>query len=277
MTSNKLFFSTFVFSLLLALASCGSKSTASDSQGTSSDSGQEAPYGNPAAEGFRAEASDPKAIAIADEVMEAMGGRKAWDGTPYLHWTFFGKRHLLWDKQNKQVRVESPEQGLVIVTGIEEGSEGRVWKDGKELTDPESVAKYAKQGRSLWINDAYWLVMPYKLKDSGVALSYVRQDTSYNGQPADVLGLQFENVGDTPQNKYEVWVDQDSKLVTQWAYYADAGDQDPKFVTPWADYKEYSGIMLSGDRRMAQLTNIQAPSSVPGQAFETGEMMLPLP
>ena len=50
---------------------------------------------NPAAEGFNLEASDEKAIALADEVMEAMGGRKNWDATRYIRWNFFGRRTLL--------------------------------------------------------------------------------------------------------------------------------------------------------------------------------------
>ena len=47
------------------------------------------------AEGFKAADSDTKAIAIADEVMSAMGGRKNLADTPYITWRFFGFRlHL---------------------------------------------------------------------------------------------------------------------------------------------------------------------------------------
>ncbi|WP_133273578.1 hypothetical protein [Hymenobacter radiodurans] len=44
----------------------------------------------PAAEGFDQAGSDPKAIAIADKVMNAMGGYDAWRNTRYLAWSFFG-------------------------------------------------------------------------------------------------------------------------------------------------------------------------------------------
>jgi hypothetical protein len=33
-----------------------------------------------------------------------------------------------------------------------------------------------------WINDAYWLVMPWKLQDPGVTLSYVKTDTLQMGK-----------------------------------------------------------------------------------------------
>ena len=79
---------------------------------------EELEYGNPAAEGFNEAASDAKAIAIADEVMEALGGRKAWDDTRYIRWTFFGRRTLLWDKQTGNVRIDSPGDSSVYLVNV---------------------------------------------------------------------------------------------------------------------------------------------------------------
>ena len=67
----------------------------------------EAVLGNPPAEGFNAAASDDKAIALADQVMEKMGGRKNWDNTRYLHWNFFGRRTLLWIKKRAMYVLNS--------------------------------------------------------------------------------------------------------------------------------------------------------------------------
>ena len=47
-------------------------------------------YDNPPAEGFNAEESSPFAVILADQVMNSMGGRKAWDDTNVLYWNFFG-------------------------------------------------------------------------------------------------------------------------------------------------------------------------------------------
>ena len=66
------------------------------------ESSSEAIETNPPAPGFNTN-SDAKAIEIADQVMEAMGGRKNWDDTRYLFWNFFGVRTLLWDKQSGDV------------------------------------------------------------------------------------------------------------------------------------------------------------------------------
>ncbi len=148
---------------------------------------------NPPAEGFDKDGSDPEAIAIADEVMEAMGGRAAWD--------------------------------------------------------------------------SYWLVMPYKLKDSGVTLTYAGEDSTQAGEAADVLELRFQNVGFTPQNKYQVYVTKDDKLVKQWAYFSEASLDTPNFITPWEDYQKYDGILLSGNRGQRGLSNISVSDTVPEDAF----------
>ena len=108
---------------------------------------------------------------------------------------------------------------------------------------------------SMWINDAYWLVMPFKLKDSGVTLQYVGKDTLLTGDAADRLALTFQNVGDTPDNKYHVWVDENN-LIQQWAFFRSATDSLPQFITPWTSYHQYGAILLSGDRGKYQLTDI---------------------
>jgi hypothetical protein len=105
-----------------------------------------------------------------------------------------------------------------------------------------------KRGKSIWINDSYWLVMPFKLKDSGVTLKYLGEDTLMTGLPCNVLQLTFENVGDTPQNKYHIYVDLADNLVKQWAYYSDANQDSANFVRPWDNYKKYGNILLSADR-----------------------------
>jgi hypothetical protein len=226
----------------------------------------DADYGNPAAEGFNAEESDEQAIAIADEVMEAMGGRAAWDATRYIQWTFFGRRTLLWDKQTGDVRIEVPADSTIYLFNIFDKT-GKVLLNGTDISATDSLDQYLEQGESIWINDAYWLVMPYKLKDSGVTLKYMGQDTMQGGAPADVLQLTFQEVGRTPDNKYLVYVDKEDRLVKQWQFFGNYQDPEPRFTTPWEDYQQHGAIMLSGDRGRSKLTDIAVLESVPEGAF----------
>ena len=135
------------------------------------------------------------------------------------------------------------------------------------MENPDSVATYVERGKSIWINDSYWLVMPYKLKDSGVTLKYVGEDTTQVGALADVLELTFEEVGDTPDNKYLVYVDKDSRLVTQWDFFTNYQDEEPRFSTPWDNYQTYGGIKLSGGRGRSQLSDIGVYTHIPEAVF----------
>lgn len=221
---------------------------------------------NPAADGFNLEVSDQSAIDIADKVMKAMGGRKAWNDTRYISWQFFNSRKLWWDKWTGDVRVESLKSDLKILVNINDLT-GKVYKDSAVFSNTDSLDFYLKRGKSIWINDAYWLVMPYKLKDSGVTLKYVKEDTTEVGALSDVLQLSFESVGDTPENHYEVWVDKQTSLVTQWAFYRNDTVTIPNFITPWEDYNKYGNILLSGGRGRGKLTDIIVADSVSVDLF----------
>ena len=221
---------------------------------------------NPPAPGFDEAGSDAKAIAIADEVMEAMGGRANWDATRYVEWNFFGARKHLWDRYTGDVRIEHLRNGTLYLFNIN-SMEGQVIKDGKAYTDADSLKKYIKQGKSAWINDSYWIFMPFKLKDSGVTLSYVGEGKTEAGKDADILELRFKNVGDTPQNKYHVWVEKSPRLVTQWAYFPNASDEEPRFITPWTDYKTYGKIQLAGNRGQRSISEISVMESVDKAKF----------
>ena len=255
------------FPILLILICCSIFACNSNKDLASTKSAMEE---NPAAAGFNLEASDAKAIALADTVMSKMGGRKNWDNTRYIHWNFFGRRTLLWDKWEGKVRIEILEDKTIYLVDVNNDS-GQVFKDGMAISQPDSLKKYIGKGKSIWINDSYWLVMPFKLKDSGVTLKYQGSAATKEGEDAEVLALTFENVGDTPQNKYQVYVDKSTGLVCQWDFFTNATDPEPRFSTPWKDYKTFGNILLSGERGMAQLTEIKVLESIPEAAFTSFE------
>ncbi len=225
-----------VFFLLVLIWSCSSNEAA-----------KSLAEQNPAADGFDLAGSDPAAIELADSIMHAMGGRESWDKTRFISWNFFGRRNLVWDKQQGRVRIESLPDSIVYLVNVNTG-EGRVRVKGQELTEPDSLKKMLSKAKSIWINDSYWLVMPFKLKDSGVTLKYMGEDTVANGIRYNVLQLTFRDVGDTPQNKYKLFVDIKEKLVKEWSYFSEAQKDTANFTRPWDNYKKYGSILLSADR-----------------------------
>ncbi len=221
---------------------------------------------NPPAAGFNLAGSDDRAIAIADEVMQALGGRAAWDNTRFITWRFFGRRQHIWDKQSGDLRYTF--RNLLVLMNLNTGK-GRAWIAGREITDPDSLRSILQKTKSAWINDSYWMFMPYKLKDSGVTLRYLGQDTTASGEPADILELTFAEVGDTPENKYHVYVGLKDRLVKQWDFYLNRDDEKPRFAIPWKNWKKYGDILLSDDRGERKHSDIAVFSSLPEKVFRS--------
>jgi len=194
------------------------------------------------------EGSSERAIEIAQATVQAMGGWDALDATRFVSWNFFGRRQHYWDRHSGDIRVESERDGVntIILMNIHT-LKGRAFKDGRELSGDE-LAEMMENGHQAWVNDAYWMFMPYKLLDPGVTLKYAGERELEDGRPADVLDLTFaDGVGYTPQNRYEIFVARDSGFVEQWAFFSTADETEPRFTKPWADWRKFARIWLATD------------------------------
>ena len=151
---------------------------------------------------------------------------------------------------------------------------GHAYANGEEIleVDPWLAGAYRD-----WINAGYWLLMPYKLKDSGVTLGYKGETTLANGQEAHILTLKFDSVGLTPRNLYDIFVNKESGLVDQWSYYPNEASDEPAFITTWDGYKEYDGILIADNRtyltssRVWEITNLGVYSELSDAVFENPE------
>lgn len=194
----------------------------------------------------RAQSDTEKAATIANKVVDAMGGLDNYNNTHFIKWDF-GKRVLFWDKWTGDVRVENPSENQVVLVNVNT-LEGKAFENGSLIADAEKTKKLLDKAKKWWINDSYWLVMPWKLQDPGVTLKYIKTDELANGIKADILQLTFENVGVTPDNKYWVYVDQKDHLIKQWDFFKNFDDKEPSFSKPWDNYQQAGDILLSYNR-----------------------------
>lgn len=194
----------------------------------------------------RAQSDTEKAETIANNVVDAMGGLDNYNNTHFIKWDF-GKRVLFWDKWTGDVRVENPSENQVVLVNVNT-LEGKAFENGTLIADAEKTKKLLDKAKKWWINDSYWLVMPWKLQDPGVTLKYIKTDELANGIKADILQLTFENVGVTPDNKYWVYVDQKDHLIKQWDFFKNFDDKEPSFSKPWDNYQQAGDILLSYNR-----------------------------
>jgi hypothetical protein len=119
--------------------------------------------------------------------------------------------------------------------------------------------------------------MPYKLKDSGVTLKYLGQDMTEEGLPAHLLELTFRDVGVTPDNRYQVWVDIHTSLVRQWSFYREASATEPGFVMPWSNWRQYGRIWLADDFGRRRHSDVAVFDQLPAQVYSSPDpVQLPI-
>jgi hypothetical protein len=223
--------------------------------------------------------SDPKAIAVADQVMAALGGHDRWDRLVGLEWTFdvairdtvrSSRRHA-WNKHTGWHRVSGMNragQPFVIIDQLDTGK-GAAWVNGNRI-DGDSLQKLIKLGKSLWTNDSYWFLMPYKMRDPGVTLKY-EGETGESGRMMDKIAMSFDKVGETPGDHYWVSVDRGTHRVAQWEYVLQ-GDQPPPQTWAWDDWEEHGGLWFSTARHgsgpaVIYTRAIQTVSGFPDSTF----------
>ena len=233
--------------------------------------------------------SDPRAVAIADRVMQALGGTAAWNRTRYLRFDFAvengGKtvtsRAHTWDKWTGRHRLEAktPKRGepnrtgsgdaFVVLTNINT-KEGSAYLKGTRM-EGEEEKKYLELAYAIWVNDTYWLLMPYKMRDPGVTLAYDGEETK-GGEAWDKVVLSFDNVGLTPNDRYWAYVNRTTGLVDKWEYILNGGP-GPAVAFSWKNWARHGTILLASDRVSQQddtrihFPVLETPASVPDRVF----------
>jgi hypothetical protein len=218
------------------------------------------------------------AQAVADRVLQALGGKEAWDNTRYIHFTFAGRRTHWWDKWTGRYRVEGQNregQKYVVLTNINT-KEGTAYLNGQKA-EGDQAKQLLEAAYGAWVNDTYWLLMPYKLKDPGVNLSPAGEET-IDGKTYDKLALSFESVGLTPGDRYWAYINRDTGLMDRWSFILqDMPKEGPPSVWLWTGWQKHGNIMLAphrshvGDDRKLELSDIAVPDQIPDSVFTSTE------
>ncbi len=208
-----------------------------------------------------ADTRDPKAEEVARAMMQAMGGEQAWKSAHFVRYDFkvtrdgkpLTERSHLWDKWSGRYRLEmKTKEGknqVLLYTDVNQ-KQGSAYLDGKKLEGDEA-AKALENGYKAFINDMYWLAMPWKWMDSGVNLKYVGPKKC-GKETYDVVELTFGNVGVTPGDKYEAYVSRDSHMMMHWEYTLQSKD---KGAWDWR-YADAKGVKLASDHTNDQKMSI---------------------
>jgi hypothetical protein len=218
--------------------------------------------------------TDPKALEVADQMTAALGGKEAWEATRFLHFGFAGRREHWWDKHTGRYRLEgtTKENEPYVVLMDLDTKEGRAWLKGEEARG-EKLKELLDNAWGAWVNDTYWLLMPYKLRDPGVVLKYAGEET-VDGAVYDKLALSFHQVGLTPGDRYWAYVNRATHVMDRWAYILESMDpQGPPTVWAWQGWTRHGGILLAPERaqvgadRKLSLEPLEVPATLADSIF----------
>ncbi len=185
----------------------------------------------------RAADETKKPGALADAVWKASGGEN-WSNVKAIDFTFVVEK----DGQTKL----SAQHHWDLAAQTDHVK----WKD-KDVTvnlaepaaDEDAKAAYAR-----WVNDAYWLLAPLKLKDRGVNLKE-EGTKKVDGKDLEVLHLSFDPVGLTPADQYWLYIDPETKLVAAWDYMPEPATT---MRSTWKSYEKSGGLTLATDHQMGE-------------------------
>lgn len=238
----------------------------------------------------------PAAAPIVGQLEKAMGGADSWHRVRYLRFDWVVERdgaevsrvQHLWDRHQNRYRVEwKTREGQAVQALFDTATRaGRIWVDGTEVLAADA-APHLERAYGRFINDTYWLLMPWKLRDPGVHVEMAGEQ-SMDGKTYDVLHVHFEQVGLTPGDQYWAFVDRSSGRMDRWAYFLE-GDKEKGAPSldlatswMWSDWTPVGGILIARDRRMMGEGNrrihfpvVATPSDVDARVFQDPKMGLP--
>ena len=197
--------------------------------------------GSPTA--FDAARSDPKAIAVADQVLAAVGGEAAWAKVKQLRWAqkFLDKDNVVleaeqaWDRWEGRHHLDARAGGSHFMTMYELwGDRANAYLADKDddlrLVSGDQKKKLLGEAKKRWLDDAYSLTMKYEV---------VKVTFAAKAGPRD---------GDV----YRVYVDKETHLIDSTEYLAPGkpqGDTDPAVAYKWGDWVDAGGLKFATTRQ----------------------------
>jgi len=221
--------------------------------------------------------SDGKAVVIADEVLETIGGA-AFHKVRYLKFRYtkvhgtevVEERIHIWDRQSKRSHLETfttRTRKPVVVILDHATRQGQATLEGQEVTG-ENGDKIVADALKYFNEDELWLITPFRLKEPGAKLRYEGEkpagDVVY-----DQITAAFE---DSPDVKFRFYVNRATKLIENVAFVPKG-----KNVTPvafdWSEWTTVSGMKFSlrksqpGGEVQIALDGIEVFSELPETIF----------
>lgn len=135
-----------------------------------------------------------KANILAKKVLKAIN-HKAYIKTKKLEWSFAGKRHYKWNKEQHNVYVSWD----TIQVNLYPNKLNKSTVSYNDVLQKNPNFKIIQKANDLFNNDSFWLIAPHKLFEDGI----IRTIKKINSK--DALLVKYTTGGTTPGDSY-LWI-----------------------------------------------------------------------
>lgn len=193
-----------------------------------------------------ADVKEPAAVAMAGECQQAMGGLDGWKNVKAIRFDFRVEKEgaepravkHLWDRSRGRDHIEAMKDGKPMVAWVDLSTKtGAAWLEGKKL-EGDALKQAMDWAYGRWVNDTYWLIMPFKWMDNGVNLKKEADRDGYR-----ILHISFNQVGLTPGDQYWAFLNAKTHLMERWEFLLQ-GDKE-KGTFEWKEWSDYGPVKLS--------------------------------
>ncbi len=157
---------------------------------------------------------------IADDMLEAIN-KKGYDSLKYIEFTFKGIHSYQWNKEMNNVTVSWEENEVFLDLNV----------------SPEEYTLLEFKAYKYFINDSFWLVAPFKIRDPGVVRSSIDM---VEGQG---LLVTYTSGGVTPGDSY-LWILDDNSVPMAWKLWTSNVPIGGVRFT-WDNWVEKNGVLFS--------------------------------
>lgn len=157
---------------------------------------------------------------LADEVLNTLN-KKGYDSLSYIAFTFAGIHDYQWNRKENTVQVQWGEQDVFVNLNNE----------------MQSYSLLELKAYEYFINDSFWLVAPFKMRDAGVVRSTVDLEEERG------LLLTYTTGGVTPGDSY-LWIIDSRGFPTSWKLWT-SNIPVGGVELSWAGWKKLNGVWFS--------------------------------
>ncbi len=195
---------------------------------------------------------DPKAVAVIDQMVAALGGESAWSGVGEVQatigfndgdvrtktakhaWDRPTARHLYDAEPAKETpyyvghRIDGAAQGKAYKRSQGRHAGANVQKQPVAADDYRKIDEIAMAG---FRRELFWLTMPYRLKVAGASLKLLANEPMPDDKVRDVIEATFSGSAWQPRDRYLIFVDRQTHLPDVVLLFEPGKDK------PWTGFK----------------------------------------